>query len=59
MGVKIKFDDEAFRKAFGPLQWDRSKSEAQQVADVTKELKKRGVEPNRAGVLKMVRDANK
>jgi hypothetical protein len=38
---------------------DPSRTEAQQVADLMKELKKRGLTPTRAGVVKTVREANK
>ncbi|MBI9114297.1 hypothetical protein [Sanguibacter suaedae] len=57
--VEIKWNDAAAKRMFAPVELDRTKSESQQVSDTMKELKKRGVTPDRSAVTKMVRDANK
>jgi hypothetical protein len=55
----VKLNDAALKKISAPLPIDTSRTEAQQVDDMMKELKKRGITPTRAGVLKTIREMNK
>ncbi|MFJ2298146.1 hypothetical protein [Oerskovia paurometabola] len=53
--VKIKIDEKALAKAFAPIAVDRTKSEAEQIRQVSAELKRRGLKPTDAAIKKVLR----